>query len=125
MASFSSRYPMQSCARRSRPQLNLLPLHSPPAVQERTAGAIFGDADEDFSSLARIKARLEAWKVSFPASYRDAYVSLSAPQIFSPLGAPRKCSAMPCECSAMPCECSAMPRKCSTHDRTLLCFGHA
>lgn len=48
------------------------------------AAALFADADEEFCSVERVKARLLACKAATPAAYRDAYVALSAPAIFAP-----------------------------------------
>lgn len=45
---------------------------------------VFGDAAEEFSTLAIVKSRFETWKTKYPASYRDAYCSLSAPTLFAP-----------------------------------------
>eukprot|EP01018_Ginkgo_biloba_P004025 Gb_08409 [translate_table: standard] len=50
----------------------------------QTAEQIFGDAAEEFSQLSIVKERFEGWKRLFSAAYRDAYMSLSAPAIFSP-----------------------------------------
>jgi len=46
--------------------------------------SVFKDADEDFASITAVKSRLEEWKARFPATYHDAYVSLSAPALFAP-----------------------------------------
>lgn len=48
------------------------------------ADAVFRDADEEFRTLTKVKERLEEWKRKYPAAYRDAYVSLSAPALFAP-----------------------------------------
>ncbi|XP_065868750.1 transcriptional repressor ILP1 [Euphorbia lathyris] len=50
----------------------------------QTADQIFGDASEEYSQLSVVKERFERWKNQYTASYRDAYISLSAPAIFSP-----------------------------------------
>ncbi|WCJ38949.1 GC-rich sequence DNA-binding factor-like protein [Euphorbia peplus] len=50
----------------------------------QTADEIFGDASEEYSQLSVVKERFERWKKEYTASYRDAYISLSAPAIFSP-----------------------------------------
>uniref|UniRef100_A0A0C9RXB3 TSA: Wollemia nobilis Ref_Wollemi_Transcript_6527_3458 transcribed RNA sequence n=1 Tax=Wollemia nobilis TaxID=56998 RepID=A0A0C9RXB3_9CONI len=50
----------------------------------RTAEHVFGDAAEEFSQLSIVKERFEGWKRLFTSAYRDAYMSLSAPAIFSP-----------------------------------------
>ncbi|GJR41643.1 transcriptional repressor ILP1 [Tanacetum coccineum] len=48
------------------------------------AGQIFSDADEDFSQLSSVKEKFGIWKKDYSSSYRDAYMSLSIPAIFSP-----------------------------------------
>jgi GC-rich sequence DNA-binding factor len=48
------------------------------------AEAVFRDADEEFRELSKVKQRLEEWKRKYPTAYRDAYCSLSAPQLFAP-----------------------------------------
>ncbi|KAJ6986412.1 hypothetical protein NC653_019799 [Populus alba x Populus x berolinensis] len=48
----------------------------------RTAEEIFSDASEEYSQLSVVKERFETWKKEYFASYRDAYMSLSAPAIF-------------------------------------------
>ncbi|KAI3837087.1 hypothetical protein MKW98_005420 [Papaver atlanticum] len=50
----------------------------------QTSEQIFGDAEEEFSKLALVKEKFETWKKRFFSSYRDAYMSLSVPAIFSP-----------------------------------------
>lgn len=50
----------------------------------QTADQIFSDAAEEFSKLSLVKERFEGWKKLFSSTYRDAYMSLSAPAIFSP-----------------------------------------
>ncbi|CAI0444232.1 unnamed protein product [Linum tenue] len=45
---------------------------------------ILSDASEEFSQLSVVKERLEKWKQEYAGSYRDAYMSLSVPAIFSP-----------------------------------------
>ncbi|XP_050234808.1 transcriptional repressor ILP1 [Mercurialis annua] len=49
-----------------------------------TAGQIFGDASEEYSQLSMVKERFEIWKKEYSVCYRDAYMSLSVPAIFSP-----------------------------------------
>ncbi|KAH7280692.1 hypothetical protein KP509_36G009600 [Ceratopteris richardii] len=49
-----------------------------------TADRIFNDAAEDFSQLSVVKEKLESWKRLYSSTYRDAYVSLSAPALFAP-----------------------------------------
>ncbi|KAK2662311.1 hypothetical protein Ddye_000885 [Dipteronia dyeriana] len=48
------------------------------------ADQIFSDASEEYSQLSSVKERFEEWKRDYPSSYRDAYMSLSAPAIMSP-----------------------------------------
>ncbi|KAI3818329.1 hypothetical protein L1987_12133 [Smallanthus sonchifolius] len=50
----------------------------------QVAGLIFSDADEEFSQLSSVKEKFEIWKKEYSSSYRDAYMSLSIPAIFSP-----------------------------------------
>ena len=50
----------------------------------QTAEQIFGDAAEEYSQLSSVKERIERWKKQYSSSYRDAYMSLSVPAIFSP-----------------------------------------
>ncbi|KAJ4963847.1 hypothetical protein NE237_023786 [Protea cynaroides] len=50
----------------------------------QTAGQIFSNASEEYSQLSVVKERLERWKKYYSSSYRDAYMSLSSPAIFSP-----------------------------------------
>lgn len=50
----------------------------------QTADQIFSDADEEYSRLSVVKERFEKWKKDYSSSYRDAYMSLSVPAIFSP-----------------------------------------
>ncbi|KAJ9190640.1 hypothetical protein P3X46_001820 [Hevea brasiliensis] len=50
----------------------------------QTADQVFGDASEEYSQLSVVKERFERWKREYSTSYRDAYMSLSAPAIFSP-----------------------------------------
>jgi hypothetical protein len=54
------------------------------AEAEDTAAGVFGDAAAEFAELRFVKNRLEQWKATQPASYRDCYVALSAPQLFAP-----------------------------------------
>jgi GC-rich sequence DNA-binding factor len=48
------------------------------------AATVFADADEDFSTLERVKTRLEAFKRACGRAYRDAYVGESAAALFAP-----------------------------------------
>ncbi|THU60446.1 hypothetical protein C4D60_Mb07t12790 [Musa balbisiana] len=50
----------------------------------QTAEEIFSDASEEYSNLMTVKERFERWKSQYLSSYRDAYVSLSIPSLFSP-----------------------------------------
>ncbi|KAK4376493.1 hypothetical protein RND71_002789 [Anisodus tanguticus] len=45
---------------------------------------IFGDAHEEYSQLSVVVEKLDRWKKDYASSYRDAYMSLSIPVIFSP-----------------------------------------
>lgn len=49
-----------------------------------TADQVFGDAAEEYSQLSKVKERFEEWKREYASSYRDSYMSLSVPAIFSP-----------------------------------------
>ncbi|KAG7554614.1 GC-rich sequence DNA-binding factor-like domain [Arabidopsis suecica] len=48
------------------------------------ADKVFSDASEEYSQLSRVKARFERWKRDYSSTYRDAYMSLTVPSIFSP-----------------------------------------
>ncbi|KAK4423605.1 Transcriptional repressor ILP1 [Sesamum alatum] len=48
------------------------------------ADKIFSDAAEDFSQFSIVVEKFERWKKDYASSYRDAYMSLSIPAIFSP-----------------------------------------
>ncbi|KAK6921788.1 GCF, C-terminal [Dillenia turbinata] len=50
----------------------------------QTSEQIFSDASEEYSQLSVVKERLESWKKQYSSSYSDAYMSMSAPTIFSP-----------------------------------------
>lgn len=50
----------------------------------QTADQIFSDAAEEYSQLSVVKERFEEWKKDYLSTYRDAYMSLSIPSIFSP-----------------------------------------
>ncbi|KAL6969811.1 hypothetical protein U1Q18_029524 [Sarracenia purpurea var. burkii] len=50
----------------------------------QTAEQIFSDAAEEYSQLAVVIEKFERWKRDYSSSYRDAYMSLSVPAIFSP-----------------------------------------
>ena len=47
--------------------------------------AIFEDVVADFSSLDEIKSRFEEWKFGFSDTYKEAYVQLCLPKLFSPI----------------------------------------
>ncbi|XP_011481656.3 PAX3- and PAX7-binding protein 1 [Oryzias latipes] len=46
---------------------------------------IFEDVLEDFHSLDCMKNRFEEWRKEYPTCYRDAYIALCLPRLFSPL----------------------------------------
>ncbi|XP_020589753.1 transcriptional repressor ILP1 [Phalaenopsis equestris] len=50
----------------------------------QTAEQVFSDAADEYSKLSVVKERLEKWKKHYLPSYRDSYMSLSVPSIFSP-----------------------------------------
>lgn len=50
----------------------------------QTANQIFDDTAEEYALLSEVKKRFEKWKRDYSSSYRDAYMSLSIPNIFSP-----------------------------------------
>ncbi|KNA19367.1 hypothetical protein SOVF_062230, partial [Spinacia oleracea] len=50
----------------------------------QTAAEVFSDASEEYSELSSVKERFERWKRLYLESYRDAYISLSIPSLFSP-----------------------------------------
>ena len=50
----------------------------------QTAADVFSDATEEYSQLSSVKEIFERWKKLYLVSYRDAYMSLSIPSIFSP-----------------------------------------
>ncbi|KAJ0983462.1 hypothetical protein J5N97_011717 [Dioscorea zingiberensis] len=50
----------------------------------QTAKQIFSDAADDYSKLSVLKEKFDEWKRQYSSSYRDAYMSLSAPAVFSP-----------------------------------------
>uniref|UniRef100_A0A3P8VJS6 PAX3 and PAX7 binding protein 1 n=1 Tax=Cynoglossus semilaevis TaxID=244447 RepID=A0A3P8VJS6_CYNSE len=51
----------------------------------RECKKVFEDVVDDFHSLDFIKSRFEVWRRDFPDSYRDAYIGLCLPKLFSPL----------------------------------------
>jgi len=50
----------------------------------QAADEIFGDASEEYGQLSLVKKRMEEWKREYSSSYKDAYMSLSLPLVFSP-----------------------------------------
>lgn len=50
----------------------------------QTADQIFSDAAEEYSQLSMVKERFEECKRNYLSTYRDAYMSLSVPSLFSP-----------------------------------------
>ncbi|XP_027345882.1 transcriptional repressor ILP1 [Abrus precatorius] len=50
----------------------------------QAADEIFSDASEEYGQLSLVKRRIEEWKREYSSSYKDAYMSLSLPLIFSP-----------------------------------------
>lgn len=50
----------------------------------QVADQIFSDAAEEYSHLSVVKEMFERFKKEHASSYRDAYMSLSVPAIFSP-----------------------------------------
>ena len=46
--------------------------------------AVFADVDEQYCKIAKIKERFERWKKEYSNSYKQAFISLSLPQLFSP-----------------------------------------
>jgi len=49
------------------------------------AEVIFGDADEEYTSLGTIKKLFEDWKRDYPEQYATVYCSLTVPQLLQPL----------------------------------------
>jgi len=45
---------------------------------------VFADADESFATVGALKGRLEGWRGRYPAAFRDAYMTVSSPAVFSP-----------------------------------------
>lgn len=50
----------------------------------KQGSSIFEDVIDDFSSLREIKSRFEEWKFGFSDSYKEAYIQLCLPKLFSP-----------------------------------------
>ncbi|KAJ7954054.1 GC-rich sequence DNA-binding factor 1 [Quillaja saponaria] len=50
----------------------------------QTADEVFSDAADEYRQLSLVKRKFEEWKRDHSSSYRDAYMSLSLPAIFSP-----------------------------------------
>ncbi|KAL8052809.1 hypothetical protein ABFX02_05G029000 [Erythranthe guttata] len=50
----------------------------------KCADDIFSDAAEEYSEFSNVVERFETWKKEYGSSYRDAYMSMSIPELFSP-----------------------------------------
>jgi GC-rich sequence DNA-binding factor len=50
----------------------------------QAADAILCDASEEFSTVSAVKKRAEEWKRTHPSSYKNTYMSISAPSLFAP-----------------------------------------
>lgn len=50
----------------------------------KEASMLFEDVVEDFSSLKEIKSRFEQWKFAFNESYKQAFLGLCLPKLFTP-----------------------------------------
>uniref|UniRef100_W5UEX3 GC-rich sequence DNA-binding factor 2 n=1 Tax=Ictalurus punctatus TaxID=7998 RepID=W5UEX3_ICTPU len=46
---------------------------------------IFTDVQDDFSDVKKILSRFNEWRVSFPETYTNAYISLCLPKLLAPL----------------------------------------
>lgn len=46
---------------------------------------IFTDVQDDFSDVKQILSRFNEWRVSFPDTYTNAYISLCLPKLLAPL----------------------------------------
>ncbi|MCJ8737017.1 hypothetical protein PDJAM_G00019030 [Pangasius djambal] len=46
---------------------------------------IFTDVQDDFSDVKKILSKFNEWRVSFPESYTNAYISLCLPKLLAPL----------------------------------------
>ncbi|KAI5102117.1 GC-rich sequence DNA-binding factor 2 [Silurus meridionalis] len=46
---------------------------------------IFSDVQDDFSDVKKILSRFNEWRVSFPETYTNAYISLCLPKLLAPL----------------------------------------
>ncbi|XP_023690060.1 intron Large complex component GCFC2 [Paramormyrops kingsleyae] len=51
----------------------------------RMSQEIFADVQEEFSNVKKILSRFAEWKVLFPESYYNAYISLCIPKLLGPL----------------------------------------
>ncbi|XP_061558474.1 PAX3- and PAX7-binding protein 1 [Phycodurus eques] len=51
----------------------------------RECKKVFEDVVEDFHSLDYIKSQFEVWRSDYPECYKDAYIGLCLPKLFSPL----------------------------------------
>lgn len=45
---------------------------------------IFEDVIDDFYDVRKIMKQFEKWKISLPETYKDAYIPLCLPKLFSP-----------------------------------------
>jgi GC-rich sequence DNA-binding factor len=62
---------LQQYSRRRQEVLDLIP-------------TVFADADEQYASLAAVKAKLEGFKAQYPKEYATAYIGESAAALFAP-----------------------------------------
>lgn len=46
---------------------------------------LFDDVVEDFSQIEYVKEQFEKWKFTYGDSYREAYIGLCLPKLFTPL----------------------------------------
>ncbi|KAG9336289.1 hypothetical protein JZ751_002636, partial [Albula glossodonta] len=51
----------------------------------RKAEGTFADVQEDFSNVKNILSKFDEWRVLFPDSYQNAYISLCLPKLLAPL----------------------------------------
>lgn len=54
------------------------------AAAIESGNAVFADVDDQYAAISAIKPKFEKWKGEYSNSYRQAFISLSMPQIFSP-----------------------------------------
>lgn len=50
---------------------------------QRDSGQLFDDVLDEFSSIEAISQRFSEWRIKYPESYREAYVELFLPRLFS------------------------------------------